>query len=238
MDRVFPCSDDGAAWLRQDGHAPEHVETARLGISPVPGLAPPSPDGRLALVSCSNTASVKRLPLLVTSIASLAAARPDCRVVWHHLGGGPGFDEFARHAERAFAALPNLAWHLHGQLAHDDVCKFFSSEPLDCLVNVSFSEGLPVSMMEALAAGLPVIGTDVGGVREIVTPETGVLLPVDFTYEMFERACDAIAAWKPEAKRLANSRFIMRQHHVGTNYSYFAQQALQQQFSLSEQHCR
>ena len=238
VDRVFSCSDDGAVCLREDGHALESVETARLGISPAPGLAPSPPAGQLALVSCSNTAPMKRLPLLVTSIASLAASRPNCRVVWHHLGGGPGFDDFAQHAERMFAALPNLTWRLHGQLAYDDVRAFLSSEPLDCLVNVSFSEGLPVSMMEALAAGLPVIGTDVGGVREIVTPETGVLLPVDFTQEMFVSACDAITAWKPEAKRHANRRFAMRQYHADTNYSYFAQQAVQRQFSLSEQRCR
>jgi glycosyltransferase involved in cell wall biosynthesis len=36
-------------------------------------------------------------------------------------------------------------------------------------------------MMEAQAFGIPIVSTDVGGCSEIVTPETGVLLPKNYT---------------------------------------------------------
>jgi glycosyltransferase involved in cell wall biosynthesis len=49
---------------------------------------------------------------------------------------------------------------------------------------VSETEGLPVSMMEAISFGVPILATDVGGCNEIVTIETGILIPKDFQPEL------------------------------------------------------
>lgn len=48
----------------------------------------------------------------------------------------------------------------------------------DILFLPSRWEGIALSIYEAMAAGLAVVGSDVGGQRELVTPETGLLLPV------------------------------------------------------------
>ncbi len=47
----------------------------------------------------------------------------------------------------------------------------------DAAVLSSDNEGTPVSLIEAAAAGRPVVATDVGGVREVVNDETGILVP-------------------------------------------------------------
>ena len=44
---------------------------------------------------------------------------------------------------------------------------------------MSSSEGIPISMGEAMSYGIPVITTDVGSVGELATPECAVMLPRD-----------------------------------------------------------
>jgi glycosyltransferase involved in cell wall biosynthesis len=58
----------------------------------------------------------------------------------------------------------------------DDATRVMAACDVFCLA--SHYEGLPIALMEALALGLPVVATDVGGIREIVTDgEQGVLVP-------------------------------------------------------------
>ncbi len=46
--------------------------------------------------------------------------------------------------------------------------EYYSNHDIHLFINVSKSEGLPVSIIEAISFGIPVIATDVGGTREIV----------------------------------------------------------------------
>ncbi|MBK8368427.1 MAG: glycosyltransferase [Bacteroidetes bacterium] len=57
---------------------------------------------------------------------------------------------------------------------------FYKDKPVDLFVNVSEIEGIPVSIMEAISFGIPCIGTNVGGVSEIVNEQTGFLIDKNF----------------------------------------------------------
>jgi len=63
-----------------------------------------------------------------------------------------------------------------GGKAREDVLSLLSES--DIFINPSYSEGLPISILEAGAVGLPVIATDVGGTKELIFPhQTGLLIP-------------------------------------------------------------
>jgi glycosyltransferase involved in cell wall biosynthesis len=46
----------------------------------------------------------------------------------------------------------------------------------DCYCLFSFSENMPISILEAMAAGIPIVSTSVGAVPSVVTPDVGVIV--------------------------------------------------------------
>jgi glycosyltransferase involved in cell wall biosynthesis len=81
-----------------------------------------------------------------------------------------------------------------------DVC--FAS---DLVMLTSDNEGTPVSLIEAQAAGVPVVGTDVGGVRSAVRDgETGLLAARDDEHGL-ARSADSILTSRASAARMAES---------------------------------
>ena len=69
----------------------------------------------------------------------------------------------------------NISVKLLGRVNNNDILNFYSMTAVNLFINLSDSEGIPVSIMEAISFSIPVIATDVGGVSEIVTEETGLL---------------------------------------------------------------
>ena len=153
----------------------DHVTVSYLGVL---GQAHrnTAPSGTtVRLVSCSTVVPVKRVELIVDAIVLLV--RDGVDVFWTHMGGGPGLPALRQLVE----ARPELAGRvdLPGQLVPEAVMAWYRDHPADAIVNVSASEGLPVSLMEAASLGIPMIATAVGGTPEIVDESCGRLLPAD-----------------------------------------------------------
>lgn len=89
----------------------------------------------------------------------------------------------------------------------------------DVLVMPSYCEGLPLVCLEALACGVPVVATRVGGIPEIVRHmETGLLVPVG-DIEALARAIKWVLANKGEVRKLseAGRRLVEQFHNLETN---------------------
>lgn len=65
---------------------------------------------------------------------------------------------------------------MEGYVDHDELLSRMSAGEWDVVTLASFTEGIPVSLMEGLARGLPVVASDVGGVAELLDPAGGTLV--------------------------------------------------------------
>lgn len=83
----------------------------------------------------------------------------------------------------------------------------------DMLLLPSLWEGLPMVALEASAAGLPIVGSDLPGMREIVAHEqTGILVPVNAT-EAYVKALQALLDNAPRRKSMGAAGRQRIQHH-------------------------
>ena len=122
----------------------------------------------------------------------------------------------------------NLEHHWKGARSNSEVRSFMMSEPVDLFLNLSQSEGLPVSIMEAMASGIPAMATDVGGTSEIVTNRNGWLLPGHPTLEIVVAALkDAISndCTLRQKSALAQSTW-RRKYEANTNYMEFCRRLI------------
>lgn len=163
-----------SAYLRRAAHEKLGLPEERVEVIPnfvdtdrfAPG-APRRGDGGPLLFHVSNLRPVKRPVDLAELVARLRRDVPARMVI---VGDGP---------ERA--ALERRAREL-GVTAHLELlgqqCDFVPRlQEADAFVMTSASESFGVAALEAMSAGVPVFGYQVGGLGELVTDEVGALVP-------------------------------------------------------------
>lgn len=177
VDSVHPCSINGARYIAEqfpkfsDKISPRYLGTDDDGLSEIN-------DDCFHIVSCSRLVDLKRVDRIASSLSLLEG---EGKIRWTHIGDGGTMQKI-----RAFCdeKLGFMEVNLKGWVSNQQVKEFYRNEKVDLFVNVSTTEGLPVSMMEALSFSIPVIATDVGGVSEIVKDGyNGLLISSDFTDE-------------------------------------------------------
>jgi len=171
LDVLLPISRDAGDFaVARYGFRPAQVQVARLGVVAAAGTSPQSPPGELSVVSVSALRALKQVHLIAAAVAEVARRRPDLEVTWTHAGTGELEPELRRQVDADLAPLPNLRVQLLGQLSNAALLAWYRAHPADVFVNASTHEGVPVSIMEAMAHGIPAVAPAVGGVPELVPP--------------------------------------------------------------------
>jgi L-malate glycosyltransferase len=154
--RVIP---NGIEIGPEPGRAEREQARALLGVD----------ERTLVIGSVGRLDPVKDFPMLVRAFGIVHASHPDSTLVL--IGDG---DE-RRRIEEAIAALP--VPHGVRPFGHrEDVRRLLPG--VDVFVNTSVSEGISLTLLEAMAACLPVVATAVGGTPEVVLHgKTGLLIP-------------------------------------------------------------
>ena len=123
------------------------------------------------LLFVGRLAGVKGLPVLLEAVAALRKDRPDVRLTL--AGDGPDRESLVLLARR-LGIEQNVAFL--GYQSQRQVRELLGRT--DAFVMASFAEGVPVVLMEAMAAGVPVVATRIAGIPELVEDGvSGFLVP-------------------------------------------------------------
>jgi glycosyltransferase involved in cell wall biosynthesis len=219
LDALYSASEAGRAYLHERVPSLRHkLQVCRLGVLD-PGVASPEPEPPAPplIVTCARLIPIKRIHAVPEVLAE--HPRP---VRWVHIGDGP---ERARVEASAERLLAPGSWKLLGAIPNAEVRRYYGRTSVQALLSLSASEGLPVSMMEAQSYGIPIVACDVGGVSEIVTPKTGVLVPSDATPRATAGALGQILTDRSTSRQSIRVEFH-RRYDAHTNYGAFADQIL------------
>jgi len=175
--RIFTVSEDGSRYLTD--RYPDignRFSVSRLGVADR-GVTPHTPGSgdALHLVSCSTVLSLKRVDLIYKTVTELGRRHPERTIRWTHFGDGPGFAAIETDRAQATLAPRNVQINLAGRAPNDAIIQYYQQEQADLFINYSTTEGVPVSIMEAFSCGIPAVAPDVGGISELIEPQTGLL---------------------------------------------------------------
>lgn len=154
----------------------EKAKVSYVGCRSLP-MAELLAEETITLVSCSALIPIKRVHRIVEGLAALPEK---LQVHWHHFGDGECGDALKKQAAEQLTDCRNIRYTFHGYIQNMLLPQMYRQIGAALFITTSETEGLPVSMMEAFAMGIPVIATGVGGIPEMVRDgENGYLLSPD-----------------------------------------------------------
>jgi glycosyltransferase involved in cell wall biosynthesis len=224
LDHLFPCSNDGVRYISE--LYPDNVPNCSasfLGITDPGFLTVSSNDGIFRIISCSIVRPDKRVERILESIRNAAQQRPNIRFEWHHIGNGDTRNTLEKIVKETFPS--NANGYFRPYLSNADLMEFYKQNPVDVFINLSEAEGIPVSIMEAISCGIPVIATAVGGNPEIALKQNGILVSPDPKPEEVASAIFSLIDNPSETKnKRRESRQIWQiQYNADVNFLEFAE---------------
>jgi glycosyltransferase involved in cell wall biosynthesis len=178
VDKIYLISKEGRR------HIPEKFrlksEIAKLGVKAGDKEGQVNKTDQKTIVSCSNVIEIKRVELIAEFLKEVKA-----NIIWYHFGNGILFEELKIKCNE----LPeNITVKLLGEIPNSEILNFYKKKQVDLFISTSSTEGIPVSMMEAISYGIQLTAYPVGGIPEILIPnKTGTFLEKGREAEIIEK---------------------------------------------------
>jgi glycosyltransferase involved in cell wall biosynthesis len=188
----------------------ERIQVIPNGVD-VESLAAPAPFGERepVLLFVGYLIERKGVRYLLEAAPAILARHPNLRIVL--IGKGPEEQQLRAQAE-ALGVAGSVSFE--GFLPHAEVIKWMQRSLL--VVLPSLEEGQGAVLLEALAAGTPVVGSNVDGITEVITRQVGRLFPVGDAAALAAEVDDLLATptcWQQAsgaARRLAFDTYDWR----------------------------
>ena len=174
IDKIFPISQDACDFLtKKYGYKDKYI-LSRLGVQKQNVTTKESPPFNFQVLTVSQLIQRKRVDLVLSALTEFASKNKDVNVRWTHFGTGDMEKDLKMKASSI--DIPNMRTTFMGYVPNVEIMQFMEESKVDVFINLSTSEGVPVSIMEAQSYGIPVIATNVGGTGEIIDKDNGILL--------------------------------------------------------------
>jgi colanic acid/amylovoran biosynthesis glycosyltransferase len=220
LNAVYPDSLAGEEYIREKFML-NNVQAQIMGVSDPGYLNEGSKDGTFRAFSCSYMIQRKRVILIASGMILLAEKNPTNSFVWTHIGGG---EEMKLIQDLVLKSPSNIKINLLGSLTNIELDNFYRNQPIDVFINVSEKEGTPVSLMESISFGIPVLVSGFGGNKEVANQGGGIVLTENPTAEeiaqelnKFRTSCNI-----DESKRMARDTWNKHYNSV-RNYQVFSE---------------
>jgi glycosyltransferase involved in cell wall biosynthesis len=176
---VFPCEATKYKYERENLAGSFHVVKNSVVVRKryadcynVPELAQHSDDNSLKVINVGSLEPRKGQDILIEAIRLMP--EPQVSQLEFYLIGRALDSGFERRIDRTIKRLKNV--HRIGELSRDKVLAFL--EIADIFVLSSRDEVMPLTLLEALALGKPIVATNVGGIPEVIRDGyNGLLVP-------------------------------------------------------------
>lgn len=169
-DLILPVSHYWRDCLVNLGADPRRVKVHHMGIDPRSfTYIPRRLNGEIRLLTVSRLVEKKGVEYGLQAFAELVRRRPDLNVHYDIVGDGPLCADLQEQVRQL--GLEGKAW-LHGSETAEAVKQRIFDAHIFLLPSVTAAngdqEGIPVSLMEAMATGLPILSTRHTGIPELV----------------------------------------------------------------------
>lgn len=215
---VFPDSNRGVKFLKDLNYFPEKIKVGHLGVVDK-GTNPFSKNG-FTIVSCSALLNRKRVDLIADVLKLVTVP-----VKWVHFGAkGENVESFDQLKLKCGSLPSNVSVDLKGDVSYSDLLQFYKNTPVNLFITLTRAEGLPVSVIEAVSFGIPVLATDIMGLPDVVTEESGILISPDLEKEKIATILNDFPSGNKNTKefRERTKEFWKYNFNSDVNYSKFS----------------
>lgn len=225
IDTLYTITQSANSYLETTyGFDKSILKVSRLGVRDRSIITKSSAKNSLNIVSCSSLIEVKQVSKIIKSLKIIALEMKDITFNWTHIGDGLLYDKLVALAKEELESRENIEYSFVGNYPNEKVYAFYLENQVDVFLNVSLSEGVPVSIMEAMSCHIPIIAPNVGGIKDMITSkENGLLLSSKGSIEEIVTALSRVSFFKEENIRENAYRVFLEKYNADTNYTLFVE---------------
>lgn len=181
LDRIFTISNHGKSYLfsKYIITNPNKIILSRLGVPKQKRISNIINRKEIVVASCSSDEPIKRVEKILLLLGDLSISL-NKKISWIHVGIEN--KAFMKKYLKKLNSYGKLSLILPGAVPNNEISNIYKNYEPDFFINLSSTEGVPVSIMEALSFGIPVIATDVGGTSEITNDSVGAIIDSDIDF--------------------------------------------------------